>query len=127
MKQADIELKIDRFGSSVPLKGVTPAEVLYLVADHHINAGGDPIIELVEKGEAQTVTGTSPDGKAIVRPRTAGEEIQRLRRKYPSRNLAKVFGTSFEPNLPTDFAHARASGVGMVLPDNKLIEHKLAL
>lgn len=51
MKLADVLLKIDRIGSTVPLQRVTPAEVMFLVADHHANAGGDPIVKLVEVEE----------------------------------------------------------------------------
>jgi len=130
MKQADIELQIDRYGSTVPLKGVTPAEALYLVADHHVSAGKDPIISLVETGEAMTITGTEKkDGKEVpvLRPRSNGEEINRLRMKYPAKNLVKVFGSSYEPNLPSDFARARQAGVGVALPSGNLIDHKLSL
>ena len=128
MKQADILLQIDRLGSTIPLKGVTPAEVLYLVADHHTNAGKDPIIELVElKEEAMTTTSVNDKGQAVRRPRSKSEEINRLRTKYPSRNLNRVFGSSFEPNLPEDFDRARAAGVGVSLPSGNLIDHQLNL
>lgn len=43
---ANIVLKIDQLGSSVPRKYVTPAEVMFLVADHRMNANGDPIIDI---------------------------------------------------------------------------------
>lgn len=45
---ADIVLKYNEFGSTVVLKNVTPAEVMFLVAMHHKNAGGDPVIRLKE-------------------------------------------------------------------------------
>jgi hypothetical protein len=50
MKQpiANIILKLDKNGSSVQLKNVTPAEVMLLCAMHHTNAGGDPVVKLTE-------------------------------------------------------------------------------
>lgn len=46
MKLANIVLKLDKIGTSVPKKYVSPAEVMFLVSDHHTNAGGDPIVKL---------------------------------------------------------------------------------
>lgn len=46
MKLANIILKTEQIGNSVPLKNVTPAEVMLLVAANHAQAGGDPIIKL---------------------------------------------------------------------------------
>ncbi len=43
MKLAHIRLKMDKIGSDVLIKNVTPAEVLLLVSDHHANAGGNPV------------------------------------------------------------------------------------
>lgn len=132
MKQADIELQLGQKWT-VPLTGVTPAEVLYLVADHHRNAGDDPIVSLVEKGEAVTFTGeTKKDEKTgkeipLSHPRTTQEEIARLRMKYPAKNLSKVFGSGYSPQFPETFEEARKAGVGIVLPSNNLIDHKLAL
>lgn len=48
---ANIVLKINQFGSTVALKHVTPAEVMFLVADHNGNAGGDPVVKLEELEE----------------------------------------------------------------------------
>ena len=45
MQLANIVLKVDPIGSSIPLKHVTPAEVMFLVADFHQKAGGDPIVK----------------------------------------------------------------------------------
>jgi hypothetical protein len=47
-KVANIVLKMDKIGNSVPKNYVTPAEVMFLTADHHANAGGDPIVALEE-------------------------------------------------------------------------------
>lgn len=118
MKQADILLRVDKFGSTVSLSGVTPAEVLYLVADNHRNAGTDPIVELIEKGEA-----TEGSGKAA-RPRSPSEEIARLRMKYPDKALTKLFG-GFNPRMPETFEEARQAGLGISIPSNPLITHNL--
>lgn len=45
---AKIELKTNIFGSSIEVKNVTPAQLLFLVADNHKGAGGDPIVRLEE-------------------------------------------------------------------------------
>jgi ribonucleotide monophosphatase NagD (HAD superfamily) len=39
---------MDKIGSSVPVKNVTPGQVMFMVADHHANAGGDPIVKIDE-------------------------------------------------------------------------------
>ena len=125
MKQADIQLRVDKFGSTVPLTGVTPAEVLYLVADNHRNAGTDPIVELKEKGEAMTYTGEEDKtGKPVLRPRSPSEEIARLRMKYPEKTLSKLFG-GFNPRMPETFEEARQAGLGISIPSNNLINHNL--
>lgn len=41
-------IKQDKIGSSVPKQYVTPAELMFLVADHHANAGGDPVVKFQE-------------------------------------------------------------------------------
>lgn len=46
MQLADIVLKKDRDGSSIPVKAVTPAELMFLVADNHAASGGDPIVSI---------------------------------------------------------------------------------
>lgn len=47
-KLAHIVLKLDKVGSTVPKRYVTPAEVYFLVADHHERAGDDAIVRLTE-------------------------------------------------------------------------------
>ena len=53
MKQplANITLKLDKIGSCVDRKNVTPSEVMLLCAMHHSNAGGDPITKLIPLSE----------------------------------------------------------------------------
>jgi hypothetical protein len=54
MKQpiANIVLQMDKNGSNVQRKNVTPAEVMLLCAMHHKNVGKDPVIklEVIEEG-----------------------------------------------------------------------------
>ena len=45
---ADIVLKYNEFGSTLQLKHITPAELMFLVAMHHRAAGGDPVVKLKE-------------------------------------------------------------------------------
>lgn len=53
MKQpiANLTLKLDKNGSNVQVKHVTPAELMLLCAMHHTNAGGDPVVTLKEIDE----------------------------------------------------------------------------
>jgi len=44
-KLAHIELKMDKIGSSIPVLYVSPAQVMFLVADHHSRAGGNPVVK----------------------------------------------------------------------------------
>jgi len=48
MKQpiANIVLQLDKNGSNVQRKNVTPAEVMLLCAMHHVNVGKDPVVKL---------------------------------------------------------------------------------
>ena len=109
MKLANIGLALTK-GHEVHLKGVTPAEVLFLVAEHHQNVGGDPIIHIEElKDEVK---------------RTNEDELARLKQKYAARKLAVLFSGAI-PNMPDTFAKARELGVKMVLPSQKLMEHNL--
>jgi exonuclease VII small subunit len=47
MKLANVRLKMDKVGSNVEIKHVSPAEAILLVSDHHANAGGSPIEQIV--------------------------------------------------------------------------------
>lgn len=48
MKLANLLLKTSQVGSNVFLKYVTPAEVMFLIADNHQQLGGDPVVKLDE-------------------------------------------------------------------------------
>lgn len=77
-KLANIVLKLDKIGSSVQRKNVTPAEVMFLVADHHVNAGGDPIVKLVEIKEDTEEKALVPLRKELEVLRTQLEELADL-------------------------------------------------
>jgi hypothetical protein len=47
-KLANLVLKTDKIGSTVQRWNVTPAEVMFMVADHQANAGGTPVVKLTE-------------------------------------------------------------------------------
>lgn len=68
MEIANARLRLNKFGSDVPVKDMTPAEALVLHVLHQANNGGSTFGEEFEKidikGEAQTVTGMT-DGKVI--------------------------------------------------------------
>jgi len=108
MKIADITLSLDKSGHDVHLHGVTPAEALLLVAEHHTNAGTDPVKELKETGEVE---------------RDANQEVDRLKSKYAAAKVNALFQGAI-PTLPTDFAQARKLGIGQKLPTGKLTEVK---
>ena len=109
MKVANIILGLSK-GHEVGLKGVTPAEVLLLVAEHHTNYGGDPVISLEEQKEEVK--------------RTNDEEVARLRSKYALVKVNALFQGAI-PNLPDSFAKAREIGIKMVLPTQKLAETRI--
>src|SRR5204863_676997 len=46
MELANVIIKVNQFGSTVPRTHVSPAELMFIVADHHALAGGDPVLQL---------------------------------------------------------------------------------
>lgn len=109
MKVANIGLALFK-GHEIHLKGVTPAEVLLLVAEHHTNYGGDPILHLEELKEEVK--------------RTNDEEVSRLMMKYAPAKVKALYQGAL-PNLPESFAKARELGIKMVLPTQKLTETRI--
>jgi len=106
MPLADITLRLDKNGSDMDLKGVTPAELLFLCAEHHPNAGGNPIVRCV------------PQNKSVLRdPRI---ERKRLAAKYSSKKIHALFpGT--EPRMPETFSRAMTIGTEVELPGENLL------
>lgn len=106
MPLADIRLKLDKNGSDIVVKNVTPAQLLFLVAEHHANAGGSP------------VTSIKPTGKTVMRdPRW---ERSRLSAMYSDKKIAKLFPGS-EPVLPKTFSRALGLGVSIELGSDKFL------
>ncbi len=105
MKQANIVLRLEKHGQDVGKSNVTPAEVALLVAEHKVNAGGNPV---VSHTDAPDVT------------RTDVEEVARLKGIY---GVAKVNALypGLKPSLPTSFDEASGLGVSATIPVNKLL------
>jgi len=141
MRIANVELTLAKEGHHVFLTGVTPAELLLLVAEHHANVGKDPVVSLVEtnlgigKEEEIEVEFDAKDDKG--QPYKKKEkrkvtnierspllEVARLRGKYAGNKVTALFpGAS--PNLPSTFDEARKIGPTIVLPTAKLTEFRL--
>lgn len=111
MKQATIHLRLSK-EASVHKHNVTPIEALLLVAEHHKNAGGNPV-----EVDKATIKDT-PD------KRTIDDELRRLRTIY---HAAKVKSLLTEiKDLPTeDFEKAVKLGIDLVLPSGKLSETRM--
>jgi hypothetical protein len=109
MKIADVVIRIDKTGLDVHRSGVTPAELLILVSEHHTNAGGDPVQSLTEKGEVV---------------RTDSEELDRLRTRFQHGKVKAAYQGAI-PTLPKTFEEARKAGIGMVMPRGSLVQHQL--
>lgn len=150
MKQANILLKLSK-DHEVHLKGVTPVEAMLLTAEHHKNAGGNPVVvdetsiedthNLIEIADGPEVDhdeiAVGADGKKYVKTtkvkskiikkvpdnRTDDQELSRLRTKYPANKL-KVITTEVR-NFPTDFKSATEKGVNLALPSGSLSSTKV--
>lgn len=103
-------VKINK-NDSVFRKEVTPMEMLFLVAEHHKHAGGNPIeqIEVLTK----------------VANRTPSDELQRLYRQYNATKLAKLFPGALPQDAGT-FDAAQQLGVRMTLGKQNLIDHQIS-
>src|SRR3990172_1697949 len=95
MKVANARLVLNKFGSDVALTDITPAEVLFLTAEHHTNAGKAPVTQLIEKDEVE---------------RTVSEELDRLTQRYPMEKLSVLFHGAI-PTLPSTFEEAVQVGI----------------
>lgn len=105
MKTANITLRLEKHGHDVTKTGVTPAEASLLVAEHHINAGGDPIVE-------------ATDGPDVTR--TDVEEVERLKAKYGAGKVIALYPGA-KPSLPATLKEAREIGLRVSIPVNKLL------
>lgn len=109
MPVADGWLKIARDGSNVKINGVTPAEVLFLVAEHNRRAGGNPITDLV------------PTGTISVDPRRLRE---RLIEKYGEEKIKTLFPGA-EPVMPKTFRRAMSAGIEANLPRGEMLRYEV--
>jgi len=138
-----VKLKTDKLGNSIILKGVTPAELMFLVADNHQQAGGDPVVELVreKKKVVGEVVNRDGEGRPILDAQenpvmvkgwvdseeenflkiSAKQERDRLARKYGSKRISKFYPGPI-PTFPTSFEEARENGIGQVTPSERLLE-----
>lgn len=91
-------------------QNVTPPEYKVLERIHK-----KANVRVVEKtGPALERAGVDGEGKPKFRPRTADEEIDRLRNWYGEKEVQKVYPNE-NPDLPYTFAEAR---IPVKLPDN---------
>lgn len=112
MKLATVTLKMNRVGSTIIKKNVTPAELLLLVAMHGPEAGGDPVIEVKETGETSA---DFPDHA----------EVGRLKQIYSTKKVEALFPGPMA-RLPETFEEARQVGAGAKLPSEKFMEFQVA-
>lgn len=102
MKTCTILLRLDKFGSTVIKEGVTPAEALFLTAEHKHNANAEPV---QKRWDEKTVE------------RTTRQEYMRLLSMYAGHKVKALFpGAS--PNFPVSYDEAVASGMGMDAVDS---------
>lgn len=141
MKTATVRLKQDKIGCEVVLKGVTPAELMFLIADNHIRAGGDPVMELtIEKkkvlGEVEERDPTGRvvlvDGKPHMIPGlvdsdednelnlSPSQERNRLGARFGVNRIKKFYPGPI-PTLPQTFEEARQAGIGAEAPTERLL------
>lgn len=148
MKEANVLLSLSK-DHQVHLKGVTPIEALLLAAEHHANAGGNPLQvdkesvketgrEVEEEYEHEVDSVVSEGGVKKIKTekvkakrkvwkdhkRSVDEEISRLRGKYPAAKIRHILNEVKE--LPTeDFEKAIQMGINIVLPSGKLAEARI--
>jgi hypothetical protein len=87
MEIANVWLQLDKFGSTVPKIGITPAEAVYLTAEFEKSANGKPVRDIQLAG---TVT------------RNARDEVLRLKQQYSEKRINDLFPGA-TPNVPQTF------------------------
>lgn len=110
MQQGTCWLYINRV-DSVPLKGITPAELLIIAEMHTKRAGKHPIHGLTPDSDPAQTVELDNDGNPLpeqTHVRTDREEADRLRNKYGHNSEKKYwFDTLYpgqSPKLPESFA-----------------------
>jgi hypothetical protein len=109
MPIADATLKLNK-QMTVVVRDITPTQALYLVAEHHKGAGGQPLSDFVLTGEVE---------------RTAKEEVDRLRTLYPTKKVNSLF-TGAIPQVPATFEEAQEAGLGVTPVAERLVDHDLS-
>jgi hypothetical protein len=97
--------------SCIPITGLTPPEALVLAAMHGPKAGGKVFESLRVTSKFET---------------NAVAEKLRLAAKYGMERIDKLFPGS-EPKLPKNFVLAVRSGLGTVLPTQRLFDTKVTV
>jgi hypothetical protein len=132
MAIADCRVHLDKL-HDVPKVGVTPAEVVLLVAQFHQAKGDIPVHALVPHVERKLKLDAN---KKIVRNeetfealydnvetrfvvRAAHQEVGRLKSKFGAKKVEAIF-PGVNPTLPTTFREALQMGVSTVLPNATL-------
>ena len=124
MKLATVTYNLTKEGHYVVREDVTPAEHLLIVAEHHANSGGKPVVHVQETGTAE-VEDVDEKGVKKKRARSAAEEVARLRQRYAANKVSALFQGAL-PNMPQTFAEAEKLGLQTMLPTSKLTEFKIA-
>lgn len=136
-------------------KGVTPIEALYLVAEHHKNVGGNPIIveagsekntghfedQVYEEDEDFVEVKTGTDGKVVKSVATrkvkrtktvwVEDKPERTEDEEIQRLRGKYIGAKLDAilfrvrNLPKTFDEAFKKGIELSLPSGALSSHTL--
>ena len=106
---ATCRIKLDKLGQDVLKKNVTPAEAVFLVAEHNARAGGIPL-EVI--GEPEKID------------RTNVEDITRLYQSYSSKKIKTIFSNAMS-QVPETFEEAIQIGMGTSLPSGKLMEFQV--
>lgn len=132
MKLATVVYNLTKEGHHIVRENVTPAEHLLIVAEHHANAGGKPVVSVKETGDTTKVEveEEKDDGKGgkvkvkvtkTVPARTAADEVTRLSGRYAANKINFLFPGA-DPKMPTTFDEAEKRGVQLRLPSSKLTE-----
>jgi hypothetical protein len=106
-------------GHDVEVKACTPCEYFVLTKLHAEGAKTAEPVTLPKGpvlGYAQSIDSVDSDGKPTYRPRTAREEVYRMKQKYGGqvdkqgkRIIDKLFPDDTNPKVPLTFAEAKDS------------------